>query len=110
MPLEAGAKPGTPGFGRNVATEIKAGKPQKQAVAIAYSEAGEKKTKDGDDPDIAPAVAETEAPMPPANQTVTPVYRDSYRNPTPVTAAGRQVGPSLSAQNAVNRVRWAGRR
>jgi len=25
-------------FGKNVATEIKAGKPQKQAVAIAYSE------------------------------------------------------------------------
>ena len=25
-------------FGKNIATEIKAGKPQKQAVAIAYSE------------------------------------------------------------------------
>lgn len=38
MPLE-NAKEGTPGFGRNIATEIKAGKPQKQAVAIAYSKA-----------------------------------------------------------------------
>lgn len=39
MPLEAGAKPGSPGFSRNVATEVKAGKPTKQAVAIAYSKA-----------------------------------------------------------------------
>lgn len=38
MPLE-NAKPGTPGFSRNIATEIKAGKPEKQAVAIAYSNA-----------------------------------------------------------------------
>jgi hypothetical protein len=30
-------------FKENVATEIKAGKPTKQAVAIAYSVAGEKK-------------------------------------------------------------------
>lgn len=38
MPLE-NAKEGTPGFGRNVSTEMKAGKPQQQAVAIAYSKA-----------------------------------------------------------------------
>ncbi len=38
MPLE-NAKEGTPGFSRNVATEIKAGKPEKQAVAIAYEKA-----------------------------------------------------------------------
>lgn len=38
MPLES-AKEGTPGFGRNVAREIEAGKPEKQAVAIAYSKA-----------------------------------------------------------------------
>ncbi len=44
MPLEHGAKAGTPGFGRNIATEYNAGKPQKQAVAIAYSEA--KRTRD----------------------------------------------------------------
>jgi len=34
-------------FGKNIAAEIKAGKPQKQAVAIAYSEkreASKKKT------------------------------------------------------------------
>lgn len=39
MPLEKGAKPGSEGFSRNVATEVKAGKPTKQAVAIAYREA-----------------------------------------------------------------------
>lgn len=38
MPLEK-AKPGTPGFGRNIATEIKAGKKPAQAEAIAYSKA-----------------------------------------------------------------------
>lgn len=38
MPLE-NAKPGTPGFGRNIAREIEAGKPPKQAEAIAYSKA-----------------------------------------------------------------------
>lgn len=38
MPLEKAAV-GTPGFSRNIATEIKAGKPQKQAVAIAYNKA-----------------------------------------------------------------------
>jgi hypothetical protein len=41
MPLEK-AKPGTPGFSRNIATEIKAGKPQRQAVAIAYRMSGER--------------------------------------------------------------------
>ena len=39
MPLIKGAKPGTKGFKKNIETEIKVGKkPQKQAVAIAYSE------------------------------------------------------------------------
>ena len=33
------------GFSKNVEVEMKAGKPQKQAVAIAYSLAGEKKKK-----------------------------------------------------------------
>lgn len=45
MPLKKGAKPGTKNFGKNIATEIKAGKPKKQAVAIAYSEAKTKKKK-----------------------------------------------------------------
>ena len=31
------------GFSENIKREMAAGKPQKQAVAIAYSEAGEKK-------------------------------------------------------------------
>lgn len=34
-------------FSHNVATEMDAGKPQKQAVAIAYHEAGEKKMAKG---------------------------------------------------------------
>jgi hypothetical protein len=41
MPLNKGAKPGSSGFKENIKTEIAAGKPQKQAVAIAYSESGE---------------------------------------------------------------------
>ena len=38
MPLHKGAKPGSKGFGENIASEIDAGKPPKQAQAIAYSE------------------------------------------------------------------------
>ncbi len=46
MPLTKGAKAKTKaGFAKNVKAEIKAGKPQKQALAIAYSEAGESKSK-----------------------------------------------------------------
>jgi len=42
MPLEK-APVGSPGFSRNVETEVKAGKPVAQAVAIAYKMAGEKR-------------------------------------------------------------------
>jgi len=45
MPLKKGAKPGSKGFKDNIKAEIAAGKPQKQAVAIAYSESGERKNK-----------------------------------------------------------------
>lgn len=47
MPLVKGPKAKTrKGFSENVKREIEAGKPQKQAVAIAYSEArGSKKKK-----------------------------------------------------------------
>jgi hypothetical protein len=47
MPLKKGAKPGSKGFKQNIKAEIAAGKPQKQAVAIAYSESrrGKKKNK-----------------------------------------------------------------
>lgn len=46
MPLVKGAKAKTKeGFSKNVSTEVKAGKPQKQAVAIAYSEARRGKKK-----------------------------------------------------------------
>ena len=47
MPLVKGAKAKTrKGFSENVKREMDSGKPQKQAVAIAYSEAkGKKKRK-----------------------------------------------------------------
>ena len=46
MPLVKGEKAKTKkGFSENIKREMHAGKPQKQAVAIAYSEAGEKKKK-----------------------------------------------------------------
>lgn len=45
MPLNKGAKPGSKKFGENIATEIKAGKPKNQAIAIAYSEAKQGKKK-----------------------------------------------------------------
>ena len=46
MPLVKGKKASSKkGFSENVKREMDAGKPQKQAVAIAYSEAGEGKKK-----------------------------------------------------------------
>lgn len=46
MPLDKGEKARTKsGFSHNVREEMKSGKPQKQSVAIAYSEASEKKKK-----------------------------------------------------------------
>jgi len=46
MPLVKGEKAKSKkGFGENIKKEMKAGKPQKQAVAIAYSEAKEGKKK-----------------------------------------------------------------
>jgi hypothetical protein len=46
MPLIKGKKAKTrSGFSENVKREMNAGKPQNQAVAIAYSEAKEKKNK-----------------------------------------------------------------
>jgi hypothetical protein len=43
MPLVKGKSKAA--FSKNIKTEMAAGKPQKQAVAIAYSEAGEAKRK-----------------------------------------------------------------
>ncbi len=43
MPLKKGAKPGSKGFKDNIRTEMSAGKKQKQAVAIAYSESRQNK-------------------------------------------------------------------
>lgn len=46
MPLVKGKKASTrKGFSENIKREMNAGKPQKQAVAIAYSEAREGKKK-----------------------------------------------------------------
>jgi hypothetical protein len=46
MPMIKGAKARTKkGFGENIKKEMKEGKPQKQAVAIAYSEAHSKAKK-----------------------------------------------------------------
>lgn len=45
MPLTRGAKPNSKGFKKNIEVEIAAGKPQKQAVAIALSVAGKSKRK-----------------------------------------------------------------
>lgn len=45
MPLKKGSKPGSKGFKDNIRTEMNAGKGQKQSVAIAYSESGEKRKK-----------------------------------------------------------------
>lgn len=48
MPLVKGAAAKSKkGFSSNVKAEMEAGKPQKQAVAIAYSEAGKAKKKKG---------------------------------------------------------------
>jgi len=45
MPLIKSVKPAA--FKKNVATEVKAGRPVKQAVAIAYSEKREAEKKKG---------------------------------------------------------------
>jgi hypothetical protein len=46
MPLVKGAAAkAKKGFSANIKREMEAGKPQKQALAIAYSEAGEKRKK-----------------------------------------------------------------
>jgi hypothetical protein len=48
MPLVKGAKAKTKkGFSSNIKKEMEAGKPQKQAVAIAYSVADKAKKKKG---------------------------------------------------------------
>ena len=45
MPLKKGAKPGSKGFKDNIRAEVAAGKPVKQSIAIAYSEARRGKKK-----------------------------------------------------------------
>lgn len=43
MPLKKGSSKKV--IGKNIATEIRAGKPKKQAIAIAYSKAGKSRKK-----------------------------------------------------------------
>ena len=51
MPLVKGEKAKSKkGIAKNIKAEMKAGKPQKQAVAIAYSVAGKSKKKKEDKP------------------------------------------------------------
>lgn len=59
MPLETGKSRAA--FQHNVRTEVKAGKPVKQSVAIAYREAGEKRGKDALAKAIAAGEREAEA-------------------------------------------------
>lgn len=43
MPLHEGAQPNSKEFGENIATEVKAGRNKKQAIAIAYATARRKR-------------------------------------------------------------------
>ena len=62
MPLVKGKSPAA--FAKNIKTEMKAGKPKKQAVAIAYSEAGEAKKKERKESREERTVKEKRAAMP----------------------------------------------
>jgi len=62
MPLVKGKSPKA--FAKNIKTEMQAGKPKKQAVAIAYSEAGEAKKKERKEKREERTVKEKRAAMP----------------------------------------------
>lgn len=86
MPLESGKSKAA--FSHNVATEIKVGDPQKQAVAIAYSKKrGDKKARDNANAGIPAAL--TTVPNVPVSPAL-PIY-----DAVPIAADG-----SASASNA----------
>ena len=62
MPLVKGKSPAA--FAKNIKTEMAAGKPKKQAIAIAYSEAGEAKKKERKEKREERTVKEKKASMP----------------------------------------------
>jgi len=62
MPLVKGKSPKA--FAKNLKTELKAGKPMKQALAISYSEAGEAKKKERKEKREERTVKEKKAAMP----------------------------------------------
>jgi len=96
MPLEK-APVGSPGFGRNIKTEMEAGKPQKQAIAIAYKESGEKQGKDcmatGKDA-MNPMAGGVAAPQP--SMVTAPNAGAPVRKPAP--APGPDAAPPPMAQ------------
>lgn len=99
MPLESGKSDDV--VGRNIATEVNAGKPQKQAIAIAMSKAG--RSKDAKDQQPAGITAPTagtpglrgkDCSMPPRKAYDTGTNPAGSQSPKPGGGmGGRSTGP-----------------